>query len=78
MKLRGRKNQIPANATATRRITGQAAGLITEMSCWHPSLLVSFGLTPSVSANSLMRRDKGQSTEATERFVGGYLFNKHF
>ena len=70
MKLRGHKNQTLANASATRQII--------ETPCWHPSLLVSFKLTPSVSANSLMRRDKGQSTETIERFVGGYLFNTHF
>ena len=70
MTLRGHKNQILANAAATRQIIG--------IPCWHPSLLVSFRLTPGMSANSLMRRDKSQSTEATERFVGGYLFNTHF
>lgn len=74
MKLRGYKNQIPATATVTR----QVIDLITAIPCWHPSLLASFELTSSMSANSSMRGDKGQPTEATERFVGGYLFNKHF
>lgn len=73
MLLKGHKNQLPANATATRWITGTA--------CWRPGMLVSLGFTPSMPSNSLMLRDKGQqartSAKLNECQVGGYLFNQH-
>ncbi len=69
MKLRGHKNQIPANAAATRRIPG--------LTCWHPSMLVSFGFIPETSAKSLMTQDKSQQARTLETRVGGYLFNQH-
>lgn len=77
MLLKGQNNQIAINAATPRRITGSAN--------WRPTALVSFGLNPSMPANSLMLRDKSRQVRTSaETFahlnecqVGGYLFNQH-